>query len=114
MIITMVAVWMMQSTVNDVVDMIPVRHRLMATAEPMHMAVFLARGEPVLAAVGIGCADGDDVLVVVDETIDLMRMMQMAIVQIVNVIVVAQGLMTAARAMVMVVVRMGLAVLAHR
>ncbi|MEA3643566.1 MAG: hypothetical protein VBE63_27100 [Lamprobacter sp.] len=114
MIITMVAMRMMQPTINDVVDVIPVRHRLMTTAGPVHVAVFLAGTEPVIAAVRVRFADGDDVLVVVDETIDLMRMMQMAIVQIVDVIVVAQGLMAAARAVAMIVVGMGLAVLTHR
>jgi hypothetical protein len=41
-------------------------------------------------------------------------MMQMAIVQIVDVVVVAQGLMAAARTMMMIVVGMGMAILAHQ
>ena len=114
MIIAMVAVRMMQPAVNDVVNMIPVRHRFMAASGTVHVTVFLAAGESVLAAVRVGLADRDDVLVVVDEAVDLVRMVEMAIVQIVDVVVVAQGLVSAARAVAMIVVGMGMAVLAHR
>ncbi|MEA1052876.1 hypothetical protein U5801_24155 [Lamprobacter modestohalophilus] len=114
MIVAVVAVRMMQPTINDVIDVIPVWHRLMTTAGPVHVAVFLASGEPVLAAVGIDCADGNDVLIVVNQTVDLMRMMQMAIMQVVDVVFVLQGLMAATGTMVMVVMGMGMAVLAHR
>lgn len=66
MIIAMVAVRIVQPTVNDVVDMIPMRHRLMTASGAVHMAIFLADGEPLLAAVRVGLADSDDVLVIVD------------------------------------------------
>jgi len=85
MIIAMVAVRMMQPSVNDVVDMIPMRHRFMTTSGAVHVAAFLTSGEPVRAAVWVGLADGDDMLVVVDQTVDLVRMVEMAIVQIVDV-----------------------------
>jgi hypothetical protein len=47
MIIAMVAVRMAQATLNDVVDMIPMRHRFMTASGTVHMAVLLASGEPM-------------------------------------------------------------------
>lgn len=47
MIIAMVAVRMVQATVNDVVDMIPLRHRFMTASRAVQVAVFLASGEPM-------------------------------------------------------------------
>jgi len=114
MIIAMVAVRMMQPTVHDVVDMIPVRHRFMTASRAVHVAVFLASAEPVLAASRVGLANGDDVLVVVDQTVDLVRMVEMAIMQIVDVVLMLQGRVSAAGSVAMIMVGMGMAVLAHR
>jgi hypothetical protein len=114
MIIAVVAMRMMQPTIDDIVDVIPVRHRFMTASRTVFVAVVLTSSEPLLAAVWVGLADGNNMLVVVNQTVDLMRMVKMAIVQIVDVAIVLQGLMTAAGAMVMIVVRMGMAVLAHR
>jgi hypothetical protein len=76
--------------------------------------VFLASDESLLAALRVGLADRNHVPVITDESIDLVRMVEMTVVRIVDVVVVAQGLVSAARAAAMIVVRMGMAVLAHR
>jgi hypothetical protein len=114
MIVAVIAVWMMQPTVNDIVNMIPVRHRFVTASGSVHVAVFLASGEPVLAAVRVGVADGDHVLVVVNQPVDLMRMVEMAIMQVVDVARVLQGLVSAAGSVAMIVVGVGMAVLAHQ
>lgn len=85
MIIAVVAVRMMQSALNDVIDMIPMRHCCMTAAGAVHVALFLASGESVLAAIRVGRTHSDDVLVIMDEAVDLVRVMEMAIVKIVNV-----------------------------
>jgi hypothetical protein len=114
MIVTVVPMRMMEAAVDDVIDMIPVRHGFVAASRPVHVPVFLASGEPVLAAVRVSLADGDDVLVVVDQSVDLVRMVQMAVVQIVDMVVVAHRLVTATGAVAMLVIGMGMTVLAHR
>ena len=113
MIITVVAVRMMQSTLNDVVDMIAVRHRLMPAARAMDVVSLLTAGQPMLATVRVSRTDRDDMLIVVDSIVDLVRMMQMTIMQVVNVVFVPQALMAAAGAMNMIVMGMGMTVLAH-
>jgi hypothetical protein len=105
---------MVEATVDDVIDMISVRHGFMAAVRPVHVAAVLAGRDALLAALRIGLADRNDVLVVMHQTIDLVRMMQVTVVQIVDVVVMAHRLMTAAGAVTMVVIGMGMAVLAHR
>jgi hypothetical protein len=114
MIVTVVTMRMVQTTINDVVNVIAMRNRFMTAARAVHVAVCLAPVDPVLAAVRVGLADGDDVLVIVNQTVDLVRVVEMAVVQVVDMVFVAQGLMPAAGAVTVIVVRMGMAVLIHR
>jgi hypothetical protein len=96
----MVAVRMMQVAVDQIVDMIGMRHRLMATVGAVLVALGMAAAIVIRrAAVRIGRAHRDDVLV---EMI-LVRMMKMAVVQIVHVPLMAHRGMAATNA---VLVRM--------
>jgi len=99
-VVAVVAVRMMQMTVHQIVDMVTVRHRFVAAAGPMHMTGAMA-GTVMLrrAAVRVGGADGDHVLV----DMVAMHVVQMAVVQEIDVAFVPHRGMTALRAVLVVV-----------
>jgi hypothetical protein len=99
----MIAMRMVQMTVDEVVDMVAVRHRLVTTARAVPMAFRMA-GTVVVwrAGGGIGCAHGDDVLI---EMI-FVRMMKMTVVQIVDMAIVLYRRMAAARTVLVRMVAM--------
>jgi hypothetical protein len=97
MVIAMAVMWVMQSSVHEVIDMIAVGHGFVSAARPMRMrAPGLRR-----AACGIGVADLDDM------EVDMvpMHVVQAPIVQVIDVAVVSHGGVPAARAVLMRVVR---------
>ena len=87
-------------TVDQVIDVVAVRHRFVPAARPVHMAVGVA-GAVVLrrAAVRVGGADRDHVLV----DMVAMHVMQMAVMQEIDMAFVAHRGVTALRAVLMVV-----------
>jgi hypothetical protein len=113
MIVAVIAMRMMQAPVDDVVQMVAVRHGLVTAAWAMHMATGSTGVAGMIAAVGVGGADLDHMLVVVRLAVDLVAVVQVAVVQIVHMVAVANGLMAAAGSMLMVVVGMGLAGVRH-
>jgi hypothetical protein len=104
MIVAMVAVRMMQAPANDVVHVVSVGDGLVPAVWAVHMAARLAVGDAPLAAVGVGLADLDHVLIVVHLAIHLVRVVQMAVMQVVEVVTMADGLVTAAGAVFVVVI----------
>ena len=97
----MVAVRMMQTAVNQIIDVIAMRHRLVAAARPVDMRRFVAsaaRG----ALIRVGRVDLDLVLI----HMIAMRMVQMAIVKVIDMAAVLDGRVSAARTMLMVMVSM--------
>jgi hypothetical protein len=93
----MVAVRMVQVAVNEVIDMIAVRHRLMSAAGPMAMVfVMTTTAVPRSAAIRVLGTDFQHMLV----HMVAVGMMQMAVVQIIDVILMAHGHMAALRTMV--------------
>jgi hypothetical protein len=99
-VVAMIAVRMVQMAADQVIDVVAVRHRFVPAAGPMHMTGAMA-GTVVLrrAAVRIGGADGDHVLV----DMVAMHVVQMAVVQEIDVAFVAHRGMTALRAVLVVV-----------
>ena len=97
----MIAMRVMKTAVDQVVDVIAVRYLLVPTAGAVDVARLMAAATR-RALVGIVSTDLD--LVFVD--VIAMRMMQMAIVQIVYVVAVLDCGVSAARAMLMVMVSM--------
>lgn len=99
----MVTVRMVQMAIHQVVHMIAMRHRLMATARSMHMiwrmsgAVMVGR-----AAIGILRVHRQTVLV----HVVAVHVMQMAVMQIVDMALVPNRCVAAAGPMTMVVVGM--------
>ena len=99
-VVAVIAVRMVQMTVDQVIDVVAVRHRFMPAARPMHMTGAMA-GTVVLrrAAVRVGGADGDHVLV----DMVAMHVMQVAVMQEIDVAFVAHRRVTALRAVLVVV-----------
>lgn len=96
MIVAMVAVLVMQSAIHEEIEVVAVRHLLMAAA-----FMITATGHRS-ANVGIGGRYGDDVLIVVP----VMGRMQMPIVQEIDVTVVQNPRVTTPRVMLMRMFRM--------
>jgi len=110
-IVAMRPVWVMQVAIDQIVDMVAVRHGLVAAPGTMAMTD-LVPGAAMAgrAASGVACIDGD--LVLVDMAV--VWVMKVAVVQIVDVTVVPDGDMAAARPMGMrMIVMNALAVVGH-
>lgn len=104
--ITVVAMRMMQMAVNQVIDMVAMRNRLMSASRTVDMASIMPGTDVIRGALGgVSGTDLQHMLVNV-RTVD---MVQMAIVQIVGMTGVVYGQMSAARAMLMIVIVMFLA-----
>jgi hypothetical protein len=98
-VVTVIAVRMVQVAVDEIVDVIPMRHRFMAAPRSVNVARLVAAAAR-RALVRIFGAHFEPVLVYMIAV----RMMQMPVMQIINMIVVLDGSMSAVRAMLMVVV----------
>lgn len=99
----MITVRVMKVAVDKVVDVIAVRHRFVTAARSVHMARFVATTVVVRrATIRIFRADFDLVFVYMVA----MRMVQMAIMKIIYVVAVLDCGVSAARAMLMVMVSM--------
>ncbi|MEX3689811.1 hypothetical protein AB3X91_00245 [Paraburkholderia sp. BR14263] len=99
MVIAVVAVRVMKMAVDQIIDMIAMWYRFVSAARAVDVARFMATAVGC-ALVRIPCADFDPVFVYVITV----RMMQMAIVQIVYVVAMPDGGVSAARAMLVVMV----------
>lgn len=107
MAVAVVAVRVVQLAVDEVVDVVAVRDRVVAAAGAVDVVGGMSVGRLGVLR-GVGRVDGDRVLV----DVVLMRMMQMTVVNVVDVALVADGRVPAARAVHVVVVGMG-DVIAH-
>ncbi|NUY04548.1 hypothetical protein [Paraburkholderia youngii] len=99
MVIAVVAVRVMKMAVNQIIDMIAMRYWVVSAARAVDVARFMATAV-WCALVRIFCANVDLVFV----HVIAVRMVQMAIVQIVYVIAMLDCGVSAARAMLMVMV----------
>ena len=96
----MVAVRVVQVSVDQVVDVVAVRHSFVSTAPAVHMPGLMA-GAPVLGRTAIGVAVGyfDHVLM----HVVAVGMVQVSIVKVIDVVAMADGGVSAARPVFMVV-----------
>ncbi len=97
-VVAVIAVRMVQVAVDEIVDVIPMRHRFMAAPRSVNVARLVA-ATARRALVRIFGAHFELVLVYVIGV----RMMQMTVMQIINVIVVLDRSMSTVRAMLVVV-----------
>jgi hypothetical protein len=94
----MVAMRMMQAAVDQIVDVVAVRYRLVATARSMAMCRLMTASAMLnAAAVGIGSAHFDDVLL----DLTLVGVIQVPVIEVVDMSMVANGDVTAAGAVLM-------------
>ena len=101
MVVAVVAVRMMQMAIDEVIDVVAMRHRFVAAARAMHVAGFVAVAVMVGGAdVRVGGADGDGVFI----DVVAVRVVQVAAVQVINVAFVCDGGVTAIRAVLVFVV----------
>jgi hypothetical protein len=92
-VVAVIPVWMVQMSVDQVIDVVAVRHRLVPASLTVDM-MRVVPAAPVLrcAPVGIGRRHLDGVLV----DVIAMHMMQMAVVEVIHVVAMANGRMSAA------------------
>lgn len=110
MIVAVVAVRMMQVALHEVVDMVTMRDRGVPASRTVHMSFLMSTaGMPPGTAVRMGGVDLDDMFVHVTG----MGMVQVPVVQVVDVVAVLDGGVTATRAVLVRMVGMNVA-LVHR
>jgi hypothetical protein len=109
-VVAVIPVRVMQVAFDEIVDVIAVRHGLMAASRAMHVrmvmpAALMLRRAPIR----IGCRHLDDVLV----DMVLVHVMEVTVVEVVDVIAVPDGCMSARKAVLMRMVGV-LSASAHR
>jgi hypothetical protein len=104
MIVTMPGVHMMQAAIDQIIDMIAVRDRFMATARAVHVGA----GLRLHAAIGIAGRNANHMLI----NMFAVHMMQMAIMQIIHVAIMLDRDVAAARAVLVIMI--GVDVAAHQ
>lgn len=108
MVVAVVSVRMMKVTTDQVIDMIPMGNRLMLATGTMNMPV-IVRGRVVNhAAVRVRCAHRDSVFF--DDSVFAL-MMKMAVVEIIDVSVVPDRGVAAVFTVLVIVIRMGFAIM---
>ena len=103
MVIAVVTVRMVQMAVHQVIDMIAMRHQLMAAARAVHMACGVT-GALVAWRAALGIVGAHRQAVLVD--VIAVHMVQVTVMQIVNVAIVLDRRMATARLVLMFVVGM--------
>jgi len=92
----MVAVWMVQAAVDQIVGVITMRHCCMTAPRAVAMRRVMAAATVFrAAAVGIGGTDFDDVIL----DMPVVRVLQMPLVEVIHVTIMANRNMTAAGTM---------------
>lgn len=105
MIVAVIAMRMMEVVGDEVVDVIPMRHSLVAALRSVLMRLVVAPASMVgRAVIGVIAANVEAVLL---DTIRCL-VVQVAIVQVINVIRVAYGRVAAGAAVLMIVIGVGL------
>lgn len=100
MVVAVVAVRMVQVAVDEIVDMIAMRHRFMAAPGSVHMARLVAAAVS-RALIRIGRVNFEPVFVYVIAV----RVMQVAVMQIIDMVAMLDRGVTAIRPVLMVVMR---------
>lgn len=111
MVVAMVAMLMVKPPIDEIIDVISVRHRFMTATRSVNMAMFMP--DMILqwmAAIRVRCRHFDDVFI----DMVAMGMVEMSIMKIIDVIPVLHGHMAATGAVfVIVVLVMGEIAIAH-
>lgn len=101
MVVAVVAVRVVQMTINEVVGVVAMRYGFVSAAGAVYMSRFVAVAVMIWGAdVRVGGADGDAVFI----DVVAVRVVQVAIVQVIDVAFVFDGGVTAIRAVLVFVV----------
>ena len=101
MVVAVVAVWVVQVAIDEIVDVVAMRYCFVTAAGAVHVSRFVATAVVVgRASVRVGGADCDDVLI----NVVTMLVVQVAVVQVINVAFVLDGGVAAVRAVLVFVV----------
>ena len=103
-VVAVVAVRVVETAIDDVVDVVAMGDCFVAAAGSVDVAGLVSVGG-VRATVGIGLSDGDGVLF--HDTVFAL-VMEVSVMDIVNVVAVADGSVAAARAVLVVVILVAL------
>ena len=104
MVVTVVAVGMVQVSVDEVVDVIAVRHGVVTASGPMLVTGLVLQGRlGRCASVRVLLIDGDSMFI----HVILVRMVKVPVMEVVDVPVMAHSEMTAHGAVLMIVTRVG-------
>jgi hypothetical protein len=94
--VAMIAVGVVQPPVDQVIEVVPMRNRLMATARAMPMRLIVSRSKMLwITPIRVRSANFNDVFI----GAPFFDVLQMAVVEIINVILVLNGNMSAPRTM---------------
>jgi hypothetical protein len=103
MVIAVISVWMMQVAIHQIVDVVPMRHRFVSATWAVYVIWRMAATVMVgRTAVRVFCAYLNSVLI----DMIAMRMVQMPIMQIVDVVAMPDGRVPAVRAVLVVMMGM--------
>jgi hypothetical protein len=109
-VVAVIAMRMMETPIDQVIDMVAMRNRLMTTVRAVNMTVLVN----VFVATSFGVAFGDWNRMFFDDAVFTL-MMEMTIVKVINMAVMLDGSVPAIITMLVIVVRMGLAIMfVHR
>jgi hypothetical protein len=110
-VVTVVAVGMVQVPVNEVVDVIAMRDGVVAASGPVRVSgLVLLRRLGRCASVRVLVVDGDPMFI----HVVLVRMMKMSVMEVVDVPVMAHSGVTARGAVLVIVIRVdGVLILSH-
>ena len=101
MVVAVVTVRMVQMAIDEVIDVVAMRHGFVAAAGAVDVSGFVAAAVVVgRAGVRVGGADGDAVFI----DVVAVRVVQVAVVQVINVAFVFDGGVAAVRAVLVRVV----------
>ncbi len=92
MVIAVVAMWMVKAPIDEIVDVVTVRDRFVAAAGTVEVSIGVRDVIDVRATAGVFGSDREDVFF--DRTVGIL-VMEMAVVNVVDVVTVLNGRVTA-------------------
>ncbi|KVM81402.1 hypothetical protein WJ60_26180 [Burkholderia ubonensis] len=101
MVVAMIAMRVMEAAVDEIIDMVAMRYRFVPASRPVDVTRVVAAAA-LRALIRIPCADFERVFV----DMVAVRMVQMAIVQVIDVVAMPDCGMTAARTVLMLMLGM--------
>ena len=110
----MITMMMVETPLDEIIDMVAVWNGGVSTTWPVNVAILLATSHLGLTAVGVLRIDLKPMLVIMRYAIDAVRMVQMSVVEIVDMIAMADREVATVWPMNVIVIWVGVARRGHR